>query len=185
MEEGILSFILHPSHPHIFTSVYVCSSDCSLSSLIPLSSSSTFGETRRKAAQPAGYFPAGERQYLQTGRCILTWRCENQNKSCYIHMYPLQALCSIRFLDQLPKQKRLSYLNQVLVCFALFLYCYTKRKIEVRGREGKRGEERGREGRRRGYTFDGEVLCHETCYMYTAMSSLQEERHCQNTTTPR
>ena len=66
LEEGILSFILHPSpsHPHIFTSIYVCSSDCSLSSLIPLSSSSTFGETRRKAAQPAGYFPAGETQYV-------------------------------------------------------------------------------------------------------------------------
>ena len=90
-------------------------------------------------------------------------------------MYPLQVLCSIRFLDQLAKQKRLSYLNQVLVCFALFLYCYTKRKVEVRGREGKRGE---------GYTFDLEVLCHET-YVYTAMTRLQEERHCQNTTTLR
>ena len=106
-------------------------------------------------------------------------------------MYPLQALCSIRFLDQLTKQKHLSYLNQVLVCFALFLYCYTKRKIEVRGREEKRGEERGREGKRgeekrgEGYTFDFEILCHETCYVYAAVSSLQEERHCQNTTTPR
>ena len=28
-----------------------------------------------------------------------------------------------------------------------FLYCYTKRKTEVRGSEGKRGEDRGGEGR--------------------------------------
>ena len=88
-------------------------------------------------------------------------------------MYPLQVLCSIRFLDQLAKQKHLSYLNQVLVCFALFLYCYTKRKIEVRGRKGT--EERRGEG----CTFDLEVLCHKTCYVYTAVSCLQEERHCQ------
>ena len=83
----------------------------------------------------------------------------------------------------------------------MVLYCYTKRKIEVRGREGKRGEERGREGKRgeerrrereeeeerggEGYTFDLEVLCHEPGYVYAAVSRLQEERHCQNTTTPR
>ena len=72
------------------------------------------------------------------------------------------------------------------------------REGKVRGREGKRGERWKKEGRARrederkrgeGYTFDLEVLCHETCYVYTAMSRLQEERHCQmycrNTTTPR
>ena len=39
------------------------------------------------------------------------------------------------------------------------------------GQEGRQVEERGGEG----YTFDLEVLCHETCYVYAAVSSLQEE----------
>ena len=71
--------------------------------------------------------------------------CDLEQKSLHTHVPTAGTLiCSIRFLDQLAKQKRLSYLNQVLVCFALFLYCYTKRKIEVRGREGKRrGEGKG------------------------------------------
>ena len=41
----------------------------------------------------------------------------------------------------------------------------------VRGREGKRGKEKGGER----YTFDLEVLCHKTCYVYTAVSRLQED----------
>ena len=45
---------------------------------------------------------------------------------------------------------------------------------EGKGKRGE-GEERGGEG----CTFDLEVLCHETCYVYAAVSRLQEEeRHC-------
>ena len=42
-------------------------------------------------------------------------------------------------------------------------------------------EERGGEGN----TFNFEVLCHKTCYVYAAVSSLQEEGNHHNTTTPR
>jgi len=45
-----------PSHPPTHTSAYVCSSDCSLPSLIPISSSSTLGETFWKAVHPSGFF---------------------------------------------------------------------------------------------------------------------------------
>ena len=44
---------------------------------------------------------------------------------------------------------------------------------EGKGKRGE-GEERGGEG----CTFDLEVLCHKTCYVYAAVSRLQEERHC-------
>ena len=42
-------------------------------------------------------------------------------------------------------------------------------------------KERGGEGN----TFDLEVLCHKTCYVYAAVSSLQEKENHHNTTTTR
>ena len=59
--------------------------------------------------------------------------------------------------------------------YVLHCFCIA---IEKDWGKRKRGEERGREERGRGYTFDLEVLCHETCYVYAAVSRLQEERHC-------